>query len=268
MGKTIPASETPLAILGSEGGLFPPSPGYHGSVGGWASHGPVGSHVKLPRGSLVEGSWGERSVEVWLLRLACLCCLSYGGSGLSPGFGGSHISATLASQRQAPPGARKHRNPQAALGCCSPPLPPKPAVWLLLAKGRGYVKPQGLQKLLVPPSGGILHCTPRSELPGSEHLSGWETSHDPQTSSCSYLQELFCDFQRGAGQRWSPVGGDSPYGQPLGSCLSPGGPAAWETTPPGSGRTYSEEASGRRHPLLVVALLLTMEECNAQTTPS
>ncbi|KAG5195926.1 hypothetical protein JEQ12_011562 [Ovis aries] len=80
------------------------------------------------------------------------------------------------------------------------------------AKGRGYVKPQGLQKLLVPPSGGILHCTPRSELPGSEHLSGWETSHDPQTSSCSYLQELFCDFQRGAGQRWSPVGGDSPYG--------------------------------------------------------
>lgn len=201
-----------MAILGSEGGLLPPSPGYHGSVGGWASHGPVGSHVKLPRGSLLEGSWGERSVEVWLLRLACLCCLSYGGSGLSPGFGGSHISATLARQRQAPPGARKHGNPQAALGCCSPPLPPKPAVWLLLAKGRGYVKPQGLQKLLVPPSGGILHCTPRSELPGSEHLSGWETSHDPQTSSCSYLQELFCDFQRGAGQRWSPVGGDSPYG--------------------------------------------------------
>ena len=152
-----------MAILGSEGGLVPPSQGYHGSVGGWASHGPLGSHVKLPRGSLVEGSCGERLIEVWLLRLACLCCLSYGESGLSLGLGGSHISsATLASQRQAPSGARKHRNPQAALGCCSPPLPPKPAFWLLLAKGRGYVKPQGLQKLLVPPSGGILHCTPRS----------------------------------------------------------------------------------------------------------
>ena len=199
-----------MAILGSEGGLVPPSQGYHGSVGGWASHGPAGSHVKLPRGSLVEGSSGERSIEMWLLRLACLCCLSYGESGLSPGFGGSHISsATLASQRQAPSAARKHRNPQAALGCCSPPLPPKPAFWLLLAKGRGYVKPQGLQKLLVPPSGGILHYTPRSEPPGSEHLSGWETSPYPQTSSCSYLQELFCDFQRGAGQRWNPVGGDS-----------------------------------------------------------
>lgn len=196
-----------MAILGSEGGLVPPSAGFHGSVGGWASHGPAGSNVKLPWGSLVKGSWGEKSIEVWLFSLACLCCLNYGGSGLSPGFGGSHISsATLASQRQAPSGARKHRNPQAALGCCCPPLPPKPAFWLFLAKGRGYVKPQGLQKLLVPPSGGISHCTPKSELPGSEHLSGWDTFPDPQTSSCCYLQGLFCGFQRGAGQRWSPVG--------------------------------------------------------------
>lgn len=52
-------------------------------------------------------------------------------------------------------------------------------------------------------------------------------------------------FRGGVGQRWSPVGGASPYGQLPGCCLSPGNPGPLLHS---SGRTYSKEGYRQEAP--------------------
>lgn len=116
-----------------------------------------------------------------------------------------------------------------------------------------------LQKLVVPPCGGIVYCTPEavtSPLPANQQPLG--TCKD------------FTVASRGAGQKWSPLAATlSPYSQLLGAAFLLEGfwggevSVAWETLLPFStalqGLTVGMCLS-RRDPHLVWALLFTRDE--------
>ena len=179
----------------------------------------------------------------------------------------------LASQRQAPSGPRSRGTPRQLWAAAPPSLSPDSAFWLALAKGRGVCENHRVYR-----SSWchrvVASCTapPNQSRLGQSISAAGKLLCDPQTSSCSHLQGLFCDFQSGTGQRWSPVCGDSFSLWPAtgelpfswGSC-SLGNPTSLLHS---SGRTYSDAVSGRRHPHLVLALLFTMGEGDAKSTPS
>nr|BAC86168.1 unnamed protein product [Homo sapiens] len=177
-----------------------------------------------PRGSPVKGSGGLDSLWAWG-GVVSLCWLSYRWWPVSPGSGCSHVpaptlpardrphqdpgaapaSARLSPRSQVRPQPLRHASGSSCCTCSSPCASTLLSGFLPLATGRVCVKPQGLQKLEVPLSGRIMHCTRGIKGGDRKNYGCCDTSPTAPRLAATATRRDFSVASRGVGQRWSLV---------------------------------------------------------------
>uniref|UniRef100_A0A5F7ZIY2 Uncharacterized protein n=1 Tax=Macaca mulatta TaxID=9544 RepID=A0A5F7ZIY2_MACMU len=118
--------------------------------------------------------------------------------------------AAPASAKLSPRSQVRSQPPRHAPGssCCTRSSPSASTLlsgFLPLAAGGLCVKLQGLQKLEVPLSGRIVHCTQGTKGGGRKNYGYCDTSPTAAQLAATATRRDFSVASRGAGQRWSPA---------------------------------------------------------------